>query len=118
MIAKQQRQVPQGDLESLGVSDFASMLGIDLPQLSTKCVDAINAADFQYRLLTGLERENVLLRIIRTIDQGHLSVSGKPKLPQWEMGWNENLSDYKKSRDPIDLVPKFVRKNEAVRLRG
>ena len=103
---------------NLAVSDFARILGAGLGELPPGCVEAIRSADFRHHVLSGEEREKVLLRVIKALDSGNLSVSGKQKRPQWENGWAENLSEFTQTRDINRLIPKFVRRNEVVRLQG
>jgi len=103
---------------NLVVSDFARIFGVDAKELSPMCVEAINAADFHHQILTGRDREQILLRVIKAVDSGGLSVSGKQKQQQWERGWSENLSEFMQTGDVARLIPKFVRRNEVVRLEG
>jgi len=47
-----------------------------------------------------------------------MTPSGEAYLEKWESGWGENRKDYGLTGDVKDLLPKFVKKNEVVRLEG
>ena len=103
---------------SLSIADFARIFGIDSKDMSPACIASIRTNDFRHVVLSGRKREDVLLRVIKAVDAGELSISGRQKQPQWERGWAENLSEFRQTGDIARLIPKFVRRNEIVRLDG
>lgn len=108
----------QAGASALELGDFCRIFGAEPHEFSEQCRREIRSRDFRHVALRGLEREAVLLRVLQKIDSAELTISGPAKLPQWEAGWSENLADYKKSRNTDDLVPKFIRKDEVIRLCG
>jgi len=102
----------------LNVEDFAALFGVEVDQLPKDCKAEIADHDFRYRLLTRTERDMALLRVFQRIVSGELHPSGPSYLERWEQGWMENLEEYRRSGRLEDLLPKFVRKNEPVRLKG
>ena len=70
------------------------------------------------RSLENREREDVFLRVLRTLDSP-LEVAGRRRKERWEEGWRQNLCEFIESGyDLAALVPKFVRRNEVIRLEG
>lgn len=98
--------------------DFANLFGTTVRDLPEECRDLITQTDFKFRILFGGERDEVLLRILKRIDEGFSSVSGPEYKDRWEKGWSENLRQYNQTGDVQELIPKFVKKNEVVRLGG
>lgn len=103
----------------LTVEDFADIFDImvdNLPNISKK---VIRNSDFRYRIFSGIEREKIFLRVLKTIDSDSLSVVGAHRMSVWEKGWSENLQNFVDSNfDLNELIPKFVKRNKAIRLNG
>ena len=106
------------NFESITTSSFAKLLGVNVNDLPRSCVDYINKQDFRYSVASGDERETLLLKAVKIVDSGNLSISGKHKKDVWEKGWKENFEEFSKSNNISDLIPRFVRKNQPVRLGG
>jgi len=112
-------KVSISDVHSLNISGFSSLLGVPEEEFNDEIRDFINSTDFEYVIVDGKDRENLLLQILNTIDSGKLSVSGPGKQVAWERGWNENLLEFERSdHDPETLLPKFVRKGQVMRMQG
>lgn len=112
-------KVSISDVHSLNISGFSSLLGVPEEEFNDEIRDFINSTDFDYVILDGADRENLLLQILNTIDSGKLSVSGPGKQVAWERGWSENLLEFERSgNDPKTLLPKFVRKGQVMRMQG
>jgi len=95
-------------LDSAG---FAALLGTTEDDVEDKCGKLLQEYDFRYTLLKGKEFENTLLNVIKTIEDIHLSVSGKERHTDWEEGWGENLRLFTESNyDPSALIPKWMYK--------
>lgn len=71
--------------------------------------------NFSY--VKGLERDKVLIQILKRIRSDHQIIAGKGRTKKWHEGWGEALSLYKKSNS---LTPKFytARENKYFRLNG
>lgn len=71
--------------------------------------------NFSY--IKGLERDKVLIQILKRIRSDHQIIAGKGRTKKWHEGWGEALSLYKKSNS---LTPKFytARENKYFRLNG
>lgn len=103
----------------LTVEDFARLFGTTVADIPGECRASIAKTDFRYKTLTGVEREQVILRVLETIDSGSLSVVGPERKSIWENGWSENLQNFINSNyDLNELIPKFVKRSEVIRLDG
>jgi len=71
--------------------------------------------NFSY--IKGLERDRVLIQILKRIRSDQQIIAGKGRAKKWHDGWGEALSLYKKSNS---LTPKFytARENKYFRLNG
>ena len=71
--------------------------------------------NFSY--IKGLERDRVLIQILKRIRSDQQIIAGKGRVKKWHDGWAEALSLYKKSNS---LTPKFytARENKYFRLNG
>ena len=102
---------------NLGLDEFAQLFGTSVPMLPQSCRTLILEGDFRFQLLTGEERDRVLLEVLKRIDSGKFSIAGKEGKSRWEKGWKENLDSFRKSNlDLAELVPKYIRPEQAVRL--
>jgi SAM-dependent methyltransferase len=118
---------PSGDLQpsspeqysDITLSVFADIFGSSVKDIPEPCKKVLEKSNFKYRLLTGAERENVFLRIIKTLLSDTLKVTGPHRKQDWEKGWSENLEDYRSNKSDLSqLIPKFVKQKEIVRFRG
>lgn len=105
----------QADLRQ---EDFEDLFEEPLETLFPECRELVENLDFRHDVLQGSSREEVFLRVLKTLDQD-LEVAGKHRKQRWEDGWAENLSDFQSNAyDLAALTPKFVRPHEIIRLRG
>jgi hypothetical protein len=99
----------------LTVSDFEMLFGGELPAATIKLMQNCN---FYYTDLSQAQ-DNIILRVLKKIDQDALTISGEGRKLQWENGWKENLQDFLNSDGAIDsLTPKYYRPNNILRLNG
>jgi len=73
--------------------------------------------DLSYRELTQEERENYLLHVINVLIND-ITVSGKHRLNEWEVGWGENFENFRTDSKVDNLIPKYHGKNRIVRFNG
>ena len=98
--------------------DFAEIFGANVDELPVECIDIINKSNFNYRVASFEEREDLLLRANKVLFDD-LKVSGLNRKNDWADGWQENLDNFvNKGFNQDDLIPKFVREKEWIRLNG
>ena len=85
----------------------------DFPSLAKQVISKANS---KYQIVEGKEYDRAILRIIKTLDSKNLKTSGPHRLNDWEKGWEENLTEFKRSGyDLNQLIPKFVKEGEYIR---
>jgi len=105
--------------KNLEIEDLARLLGAAPEELIRHCHEEIASVDLHYSLLHPGDRDKLLLRILKTIDEPELPVAGEYRKPDWERGWRENLDEFIASgHDMRALVPKYYRKRAPARLFG
>ena len=103
--------------ESLGVEDFARLFGTAVDDFDDECHQFISQTDFGYSKLSCEKRDETILGILKRIDSGELTLTGKERKSRWEKGWSENLQNFiARGYDLAELVPKYVRPNQVLRL--
>ncbi len=108
-----------GTYSELTSDDFACLFGTTAAGIPDDCRDLIAEYDFRYRKLSHDEQNAIVLRVLKKIHSNELPVAGPNRKPAWEKGWSENLRDFINSGfDLGQLIPKFVKRNEVVRLNG
>ena len=118
MLVAQDIFTPCERQAELGLEDFEEIFGESPGTLFPECRQLIEDLDFRYDVLQGIARENVFLRVLKTLNQ-NLEVAGKHRKSRWEAGWGENLHDFQSTEyDLAALAPKFVRLQEIIRLQG
>lgn len=70
-----------------------------------------------YRELDISERDAVLLRITDFLISRYVVYAGKHRHGQWEAGWGENLSEFKKTKKISGVVPRYFGKYPINRFR-
>lgn len=101
----------------LTLEDFARLFGTTVDDIPDDCRELIAKTDFRYKTLTEAERDQTILRVLKTIDSDSLSVVGSSRKSIWEKGWAENYQNFLgKDYDINELVPKYYRPGQALRL--
>ncbi|MAH44034.1 hypothetical protein CL614_10030 [archaeon] len=84
-------------------------------KLSKKVIDEVSKVNFQYSELSILEKENVILDILKTLDDSKVKKSGPHRIDDWISGWNENNGEFNKTLSFSSLIPKYFGKLPYVR---
>lgn len=102
---------------NLSSADFAALFGIAEAALPAACREFVDAADFQYELPQGAQRDRIILDVLRHLDSGKLTRVGQERATIWESCWSESMRKFSESGfDPERLVPDFIRPNQPIRL--
>lgn len=101
-------------INQLSVEDFAVFLGTNCDQISDTIKNLITQSDFQYEVLQGNEREQVILQVLKDIELKNFARVGIPERQKtWEMAWSDHLNEFvAKGFAQEELEPKFMRSNE------
>ncbi len=105
-----------GTLQNLGLSEFASLFGCSVNELPQDCAKWIQSHNFRYYVTEGVERDRILLDVLKKVDSNVLTIAGQERQSAWEKGWGENLEAFLKNGDVSKLVPKYVRPGQPLRL--
>ena len=105
------------EMYEVTLEDFARSFGTSVEDIPDDCRELIAKTDFRYRILTGEERDKVLLDVLKKMESDKQVIGAKERRGDWEKGWVENLQDFINSGYDLNkLVPKFIRPNQAIRL--
>ena len=103
----------------LDLAMFARIFDIPPNEVPEESRRLLETHDFDYDVIRGSRREEIMLSILQRLDSGAMSIAGKEKQDVWEKGWAENLSDYISSKGSLDeLIPKYYRPNQPCRMCG
>lgn len=98
------------------INDFANSFGTSTEDIEQNCLDIINGKDFSYSHITGCERDELILRILKRIDEDRQIIGDSRRKKTWNDGWQENLDEFIASNYNLEkLTPKFIRPNQEIR---
>lgn len=93
-------------MPKLTIDDFAGIFGSSIDSFDDECKEYISARNFNYSIITGKERDDTILYVLKKIEDADFSKKGKDK---WESGWANNLSMFENSGNIKDLIPIYSR---------
>ena len=91
--------------------EIENVLGFEIDQ---SLQQTINSFNLEYEELTTAERDTYILHVINVL-LSNITSAGGHRINEWENGWDENLINFKKSKNIEDLIPKYHGKNRIVR---
>ncbi len=101
----------------LMLEDVARLFGTTSDDIPEDCRELIAKSDFRYRILTGKEHDEIILRVLKTIDSKSLEAVGPHRKQVWEKGWSENFQSFvEKGYDVGELIPKYYRPYQILRI--
>lgn len=101
---------------NLKLDDFANSFGTDVDDIEKNCSKLINSIDFSYSIIGGDERCELILNILKRIDEDIQIVGDSKRNIVWNNGWKENLNEFIDSNYDLNkLIPKFIRSGRPVR---
>lgn len=97
----------------LVASDFSTVFGENLSEYVQECIAGY---DFEYVEIDKQERDNLILKIIKTLLSDEVVEAGEQRIEEWESGWGENLRELDSIKDLSDkIIPKYFNKYNVVR---
>lgn len=105
--------------QQMCLNDIAKLFGATAAEVEFLCGDLLEIMELGFRPISGKERDELILSILRRIDGTDLPVSGEQRQGEWEQGWGENLRAFIESGYDVEkLVPRYFKKGVPVRLFG
>ena len=103
-------------MPAVTAEDFAQSFGTTADDVREKCSDLIAGTNFSYSVIEGAERDALILRILKRIDEDKQVIGTAERQKVWDKGWEENLNEFTSSNYDLNtLVPKFIRHGQPVR---
>ena len=78
----------------------------------------INSYPIDLIPLSKEERDNCILKILKTLEDNSLVQAGRKRQNDWFKGWEENLRNFIRSNDIQDLIPKYYNKFPYIRYKS
>jgi hypothetical protein len=104
-------------MPNVTIEEFAKSFGTIVEDIPSECEQLINEIDFSYRIIEGIERDRVILDILKKIDTDQQVIASPERAEVWQKGWQEIYDGFVKSGNNLDnLIPKFIRPNQPIRL--
>ena len=101
---------------TLEISQLANIFGTTVDGLGKNCQNFYNNLDMGYEVIEGDEREDLILNILKAIEEDKKVVATPQRTEVWYNGWKENLDDFTANQTINDIIPKFYKPNNIVRL--
>lgn len=97
--------------------EFAKHFGTHEDSFNEGTLDLIDHLDFSYSEIIEKERDDIILNILKHIEEDKQKIAGKGRTEAWQRGWEENYEAFIKSNCDLEtLIPKFLRPNQSIRL--
>jgi len=103
--------------ESINALDMLGTWNFTRELVGNDFLDRWAGINFEFSKLDAQEIEQAYLRVLHLFD-GEVTKSGKHRISEWEKGWGENLTAFKKSGEIEDLRPKYFDKISVMRIHG
>jgi len=97
------------------ISDFAKSFDIDPRNMPEACIEDINKTDTNIFPIEGQELKDLILFVLKKIDDDVQKVGAEYRKEVWSKGWEENLQQFRIKKSKDDLKPKFLRSNQPIR---
>ena len=100
-------------------ADFAKSFGATLDDFSVECRNAMHGGDFLYEIPDKESRDNIILTVLKKMQDDRQVIGAEERQMEWERGWAENLQNFINTGGSLEsLVPKFIRENQPIRFNG
>jgi len=103
-------------MRTITANEFVNALGSENNQIDERFLHKFNQYDFRYNVIEGEERLNVILELLKYMDDDTQKVASAGRIENWRKGWQENLDAFMADKDDLStIVPKFIRPNKIIR---
>lgn len=111
--------LPSRANQKISTEYFAALLGITPSELFPDCLELIETFNSQYRILSGKEKDSIILEILKKIESPELTRAGSESKARWQKDWDDNLKEFVDSGYDIStLAPLFLRRERPLRFNG
>lgn len=94
------------------------MFGTDVDSFSETFLSFYKQLNMNYQILSNKEEQELLLDILKKIHMDSQVIGAPDREQVWHDGWEENLIDFRETKEKKSIVPKFIRSNQVIRLNG
>ena len=102
-------------MKTVTLEKIAELFGTDVDGLGEKCRNFYKTLDMRYEVVKGQQREDLILDILKKLDNDSQKIGAPERTKVWHDGWKENLDSFKEEKQLSSIVPKFVRPNKVIR---
>jgi SAM-dependent methyltransferase len=103
--------------KTLGNEDYSQITGVDCKLVAETLVD-FPSPEFCYRYLEESKRDEIILTVLKKLEEIGLPESGINDVSRWEKGWGEVLEAVKNQKMSMDILrPQYFHYN-TLRFRG
>jgi SAM-dependent methyltransferase len=107
------------DWQTLTMAELAPLWGTTPDHISTDLHNAIQQAELRYQKLPETERDQIILYVLRQLDENKFAKAGQARRGIWEQAWAERAQNFSASQHTLDsLSPQYFNANLIVRLNG
>jgi hypothetical protein len=101
------------NIKKLTTKDFSEAFNTNINDYVS---ERINEYSFEYREISNEEKDDLILKIIKTLNQDDIVKAGAERVDEWNEGWGENLDEILKSGSDVKkLTPKYFDKYNVIR---
>lgn len=105
-----------GHRRQIDINDFSYIVGLSIEKEWYHHFGNIYN-DLAYRFLLAHSRDRIILEVLKAINSNDLSEAGEKG--RWDIGWSQNLTEYRETGDPVSLIPRYLlRRGQPIRVHG
>tara|TARA_Y100000310_G_scaffold341332_2_gene440150 strand:+ start:2552 stop:3472 length:921 start_codon:yes stop_codon:yes gene_type:complete len=100
---------------NITLQDLLTSLGAKEDEIDDSFCSDFKKIDFSYKLLEGKEKYDIILKILKSIDNDTQVIASEKRTEEWRNGWQENLDDFMATKDLSAVIPKYIRNGNVMR---
>ena len=81
-------------MPKITLENFADSFGTSVADIREKCLDLISKSSFDYSIIDGIKRDELILNILKRIDLDQQKIASTGRQEVWDKGWQENLEEF------------------------
>jgi len=88
--------------KNVDLQTLADSFGTDISDVKKICEKQLSNMDTGYTVYSGLQREKLIIEIIKSIDSDKQIIGAPERKNVWNDGWDENLNLLKSNNYQLD----------------